>query len=153
MVSAYRIVSPKFSNNAFDGEGARLYGGRWNSKGIRAVYTSASPSLAALEAFVHLGIDAKAFPHLIFTIQIPNEIIIKAKNIPSSWRDNPAPQACIDFGTRWLRSLKSAVLEVPSAIMELESNFVLNPMHEDFKKIVISEPVSYRFDDRMWKIG
>ncbi len=153
MPKAYRIVKPKFANTAFDGEGARLFGGRWNSKGVKIVYTSASASLATLETFVHLGIDARTVSHLLIEIDIPDEIIIKLdpSQLPDYWSVNPTPEACQTIGNRWVASMKSAVLAVPSAIMKIERNYLINPEHPDFKNIIIEKGTSYVFDERMWK--
>ncbi|RLA68571.1 MAG: RES domain-containing protein [Epsilonproteobacteria bacterium] len=153
MPKAYRIVKPKFANTAFDGEGARLFGGRWNSKGVKIVYTSTSASLATLETFVHLGIDARTVSHLLIEIDIPDEIIIKLdpSQLPDYWSVNPTPEACQTIGNRWVASMKSAVLAVPSAIMKIERNYLINPEHPDFKNIIIEKGTSYVFDERMWK--
>jgi RES domain-containing protein len=153
MPKAYRIVKTKFAESAFDGEGARLFGGRWNGKGVRMVYTSASASLAALETFVHMGIDARTLPHLLIEIDIPEEIIEAVSELPSSWKENPAPESCQEFGNEWANSKRSAVLRVPSVVMEMENNYLLNPAHPDFDRITIQHGVSFTFDERMWKVG
>ncbi len=154
MPKAYRIVKPKFVDTAFDGEGARVFGGRWNEKGTRMVYASASASLAILETFVHMGIDARTISHVIIEIDISDEIIEELANadLPDRWNASPAPELCQDLGTSWANSMHSAVLSVPSVIMPVERNYLINPMHPDFEKIVISESVKYAFDERMWKL-
>ena len=154
MPKGYRIVRQRFAANAFDGEGSRLFGGRWNKKGIRMVYTSASASLAVLETFMHMGIDAHSISHAIIEIDIPDEIIeeVTAEDLPDEWRDNPAPEACQKFGNDWIGSQRSAVLSVPSIVMPIERNYLINPSHIDYKKITIHEAVKYEYDDRMWKL-
>lgn len=155
MPKAYRIVRPEFVDTAFDGEGARLYGGRWNEKGTRMVYTSASPSLAAMESFVHMGIHAKLIQHVIIEINIPDEIIkVCDKNIlPEEWNTNIAHEICQEFGTKWVESGESAVLAIPSAVMEMEINYLINPAHPDFLKIDIIQKMDFTYDDRMWKVN
>lgn len=155
MPKAYRIVRPEFVDTAFDGEGARLYGGRWNEKGTRMVYTSASPSLAAMESFVHMGISAKLIQHVIIEINIPDEIIKVCNKImlPEEWNTNIAHEISQEFGTMWIESSESAVLAIPSAVMEMEINYLINPTHPDFSKIVIIQKRDFTYDDRMWKVN
>jgi len=151
MTKAYRIVKPRFAETAFDGEGSRLFGGRWNRRGTRMVYTSASASLAVLETFIHLGIDAKTMPHTLIEINIPENIIEIADDLPENWDTNPVPESCQDLGTVWVDSMRSAVLVVPSVIMAIEHNYLINPAHPDFKRITIDEGIPFAFDESMWK--
>lgn len=155
MPRAYRIVRPEFADTAFDGEGARLFGGRWNEKGTRIVYTSASPSLAAMESFVHMGVDAKSIRHIIIEIDIPDEIVKVCNkfDLPSEWNANPAPEECQEFGSAWVNTQESAVLSIPSIVMEMERNYLINPSHPDFQKITILQKATFTYDQRMWKMG
>ncbi len=151
MAIAYRIVQSRFVSSALDGEGARLYGGRWNEKGHRMVYTSATASLAVLETFVHLGLNAKSTAHVILEIEIPDELIEQASGLPSEWKESPVLEAYQDFGSKWLLSGRSAALKIPSAIIEQEYNYLLNPEHPDFSRISVLNTLEYGFDERMWK--
>lgn len=151
MLRAYRIVRKLYAGSAFDGEGARRYGGRWNTKGVRMVYCSDSASLAALETFMHMGVDPHTIPHVIIAVDIPEECIEAAGDLPDGWRENPAPEACQDFGSAWARSGSSAVLKIPSAVMDIEANYLINPDHPDFGKLMILEAREFVFDARMWK--
>ncbi len=153
MPKAYRIVKPRFVSSAFDGEGAQLFGGRWNEKGTRMVYTSTSASLAVLETFVHMGIDARTTDHVLIEIEIPDGIIeeLSSEDLPTRWNFNPAPESCQDMGTKWAASKRSAVLSVPSVIMQIERNFLIDPEHPDFEKIVLCDAIPFVFDERMWK--
>lgn len=144
----------KRSHAAFDGEGARLTPGRWDRKGTRIVYTSATLSLAAQELFVHLDPDEVPKDLVAGSAEIPGDIRIKRLNVaelPKGWRDYPAPESLGVIGSDWARSLETAVLGVPSAVIPQEMNYLLNPAHPDFHRIKILEPQAFGFDPRMWK--
>lgn len=142
----------KRAHAAFDGEGARLAGGRWNRRGTRMVYTAGSLSLAALEMLVHaepslLPADLVAIP-----ADIPASVGIEplAEDLlPSDWRRNPAPEALAALGTDWVASARTPVLAVPSAIVPRERNYLLNPAHPDFGKIRRGAPEAFSLDSRL----
>jgi RES domain-containing protein len=139
---------------AFDGEGARLAGGRWNRKGTAVVYTSATRSLAAQELFVHLALDEAPADLVAASAEIPDDLPITALRIadlPKGWRRFPAPESLADLGTNWVESNESAVLEIPSAVIPQESNYLLNPRHPDFHRIRAQQPEAFTYDPRMWK--
>jgi RES domain-containing protein len=149
---AYRITKARYARQAFSGEGARLAGGRWNLPGGVMVYTSSSLALAAMETFVHLGEEGLALRLVYFRIEIPDEIAIeRCARPPSHWRQEPPAMPSMRYGSNWLRRGGSAVLEVPSAIVPIETNYLLNPQHSDFAKIQIGRPTPFAFDSRMWK--
>jgi RES domain-containing protein len=149
---AYRIVKRRHVRQAFSGEGAKLAGGRWNSPGKRAVYLSSTLSLAAMETFVHLGDDAARLDYVYFEIEIPDSVAIISLAIrPRGWRQEPPTLASQETGDCWLLANRSALLEVPSAIIPTETNLVLNPAHADARKLRIATPRPFQFDPRMWK--
>ena len=90
---AWRIVKTKHAAQAFDGEGARLYGGRWNSPGHRVVYSSSTVSLAVLEILVHLETSIALPAYSLFSIQLDESLILRfsVDALPKDWRDSPAP--------------------------------------------------------------
>lgn len=146
-------IAPRL-RSAFDGEGARRTGGRWNEKGIPAIYTSATLALAALEYFVNVAPDNAPADLLACPAEIPDRLTIKAiraRDLPRSWRNYPAPEQLPLLGSRWAQSLETAVLAVPSAVVPQETNYVLNPRHPDFLEIAVGEPEPFSFDPRMWK--
>ena len=152
MRRAYRIVKRRHVKQAFTGEGAKLAGGRWNSPGKRAVYLSSTLSLAAMETFVHLGDDAARLHYVYFQIEIPDSVAIVSLAIrPRGWRQEPPSPASQHAGDRWLLANRSALLEVPSAIIPTETNLILNPAHADAGKLRIGTPRPFQFDPRMWK--
>lgn len=139
---------------AFDGEGARLSGGRWNHPGTPVVYTSSTIALAALELFVH--IDPAEIPEDFVAIpaNIPAAVAIARvtpAQLPADWRQYPAPGSLADLGSRWTREGKMAVLAVPSALVPRELNYLINPLHPASKQIRIGKPEPFRFDPRMFK--
>jgi RES domain-containing protein len=149
---AYRIVKARNTRTAFSGEGARVAGGRWNFPGESAVYASASLALAAIETFVHLGEDGLHIRFVWFEIEIPDSLALRrCLRPPRGWRAEPPGTPSMRYGSEWLRSGRSAVLEVPSAIVPSEKNYVLNPRHPQFKELRIGRPRPFSFDPRMWK--
>ena len=151
-VSAYRITKTKHVANAFDGEGARLYGGRWNSIGTRVVYIAGSRSLATLEILVHVeDISTIEGQYSVIPVAIPGELIdrIQQSDLPKGW-SSPEPVTTTQvFGDRWVLEGRSAVLEVPSAVTNEESNFLMNPKHPDFHQIEFGDPLPFRIDPRL----
>ena len=149
---AFRIVKRRHVKHAFNGEGARLAGGRWNSPGQRAVYLSTTLSLAAMETFVHLGEDAARLAYVYFEVEIPAALpIVTLARKPKGWRDEPPAVASMRAGDQWLMAGKSALLEVPSAVIPSETNLILNPLHPDCAKLRIGMARAFHFDPRMWK--
>lgn len=152
MRHAFRIVKRRHARQAFNGEGARLAGGRWNSPGQRAVYLSSTLSLAAMETFVHLGEDAARLEYVYFEVEILDSVAIATlTRRPRGWRDEPPTIASMHAGDQWLKAGRSALLEVPSAVIPSETNLILNPRHPDAAKLRISPARAFYFDPRMWK--
>lgn len=140
--------------NAFSGEGAQKYGGRWNHRGTKVVYLSDSLSLSVLEQFVHLNISHVKLIFVYFLVKILKNVsidILKVEELPNNWREEPPSDECKSIGTNWVKESNSAVLEIPSVIIPIQKNYVLNIEHEDFKKIKIIQKDKFSFDPRMWK--
>jgi RES domain-containing protein len=151
-VRVWRLCSRR--HRAFDGEGARLHGGRWNHRGTRVVYTSESLSLAALEYFVNLDPDLLPPDLVAIPAEVPEAVRIQQlaiRELPRNWRETPSPEALQDLGTAWASRRVTAVLAVPSAVVPQERNFLLNPAHPDFQRIRIGEGEPFRLDPRLWK--
>jgi RES domain-containing protein len=151
-ITAFRICKTKYASTAFDGEGAFRFGGRWNSRGTRIIYTAESLSLAALEMLVHLDDDSMLFEYSYIPVQIPTDLILKVtdfRKLPKNWNDSPAPIALQKLGDDWAKSNVSAVLEVPTSIIPIEKNYLLNSFHTDFNKIFIETPQKFTFDKRL----
>lgn len=154
--TVWRLVRTPRAGSAFDGEGARVHGGRWNHPGVPAVYTAATLSLAALEILVHLEIDDAPDGWLAIPAELPEGLSVdalRADDLPAGWRSYPAPEELRDLGTRWLRSQRSSVLEVPSAVVPRECIYLLNPRHPDLEAIDIGAPEPFSFDPRLLPSG
>lgn len=116
------------------------------------IYTSGSLALAAIETFVHLGDDALDVRFVYLTAAIPDDLAIeRCARPPRGWRAEPPEAPGMRYGAAWLRAERAAVLEVPSAIIPSERNYLLNPRHPDFRRIRIGRALSFVFDPRMWK--
>jgi RES domain-containing protein len=151
MATGWRIVKSRYASTAFDGEGARLYGGRWNSPGTRMVYTSSTISLAVLEVLVHLQEASLLSSYSLISADFDDALVerLERSRLPDGWRTYPAPSDLQRIGDEWVWSQRSALLEVPSVIVVRESNYLLNPAHPDFSSVVIGEPEPFTFDVRL----
>lgn len=150
-MKVFRIALTSYIND-LTGIGARLYGGRWNKKGIGFIYTSESRALATVEYLVHMPIPFAPDDLSIATIEIPDSIKskpIKTSNLPKNWRDDPPPYELAEIGTEWALSNKSLLLRVPSATVEHEFNILINPLHLDMKRAKILNIRKYKFNDRL----
>lgn len=149
----WRLCKAKHASTALDGEGARLVGGRWNSRGRRAVYLSEHLSLAALEVLAHVT-KGTAPEHVAIPLDIPDDMSIYTPapaELPPDWRAEEAPPSTQRFGDAWFDRAATALMRVPSVVIPEEVNFVLNPVHPDFAWITAHPPVSFRFDPRLIK--
>jgi RES domain-containing protein len=151
LVTAWRIFKPRHAATAFTGEGARLFGGRWNNKGVAVVYTSQSLALAALEMLVHLHADLVLARYQVAAVTFDSEIVLPLDpgQLPRNWRADPPPARLRRIGDQWVAGGASAVLRVPSAVIDTEFNFLLNPAHPDFAKLIIGKPQNFKFDRRL----
>ncbi|MCU0810389.1 MAG: RES domain-containing protein [Thiobacillaceae bacterium] len=150
MLTVWRLVTARFAETAFTGEGARLYGGRWNRKGVPMLYTAGSQSLAMLEMLVQ-DEPLRARYMMIPAIMPANlriERVVPAQ-LPANWRDAAARQDLQMLGTDWARRRSSAVLAVPSAVIPVETNYLLNPLHPAFFRIRIGKPQEFVTDLRL----
>ena len=149
-ITAWRVVKHEFAGNAFDGEGARLFGGRWHSSGRAVVYTFACTSLGVLEQLVHTEKGLLPFYVTIpVTFNADRVEMIDPVKLPTNWRSSPPPYELQRIGDEWFDSMRSCILEVPSVIVPHESNFVLNPKHPDFASLEIGYPIGLNVDPRL----
>lgn len=147
----YRITNSKYKDD-ISGTGAKLKGARWNMPGTSMLYTAENISLSALELLVHIGLDdIKNFYHLL-AIFIPDETVIKeihADKLKTRWYEDEDYTSFM--GTEFVRNNNNLVLKVPSAIIDEEHNFLVNPGHQDFKKIKIKKSKPFTFDERLYR--
>lgn len=136
---------------ALDGEGAFLYGGRWNSPGTRLVYASRHLSLAILEILVHTGPDLLPEDYVRLEISIPDDIRREARaaaGLPAHWRDG-ATGLAQSVGDLWVRAARSAALHLPSAVVPEEENVLINPQHADAGRIAVLSQAPLGLDPRL----
>src|SRR5918997_3321701 len=152
MPTGWRIMKSRHARAAFDGEGARLYGGRWNSPGTRVASASDSVALAALEVLAHLESTAVLQAYSLATIRFPESAVetLDAASLPSDWRRFPSPAENQALGDRWVAEGRSLVLRVPSAIVPSASNYLINQAHSRFAAAaVVDAPERFAFDPRL----
>jgi RES domain-containing protein len=152
----YRVMRKAFARSPFDGEGAYRYGGRWSSVGTRLSYTSEHQSLAMLEYFVHIEADEAPSDLVLATAEIPDDLPkhhIAADKLLSHWRQSPAPEQLASIGDEFVQKGQHCILIVPSALAPHENNWLLNPQHSSFHKIVISKLEPLNYDPRMFDVA
>jgi RES domain-containing protein len=150
MPEAWRIVKARHAATAFSVKGAADHGGRWNSRGVPAVYASVTRSLAVLESLVHLN-PPVCFKYAAFRIEFDDAWVesFPLKKLPRDWQVEPPPPSTQQIGDLWVREARSALLALPSVIIPSELNYLLNPAHPDFKKVSIGKPEPFAFASRL----
>lgn len=152
-ITAWRILQSRHLPTAFSGEGARRYPGRWNRRGTPVVYSAGSLSLAAMEMLAHLGSADVLNLYMSIPISFDDSLCrqLAISDLPADWAADPAPASTRTIGDKWTTDASSAVLAVPSAIVHIETVFVLNPQHPDFSQLKIGDASAFRFDPRLLK--
>ena len=153
MITAWRIVKAKHAAQAFDGKGARRFGGRWNSPGTSVVYVAESRALAALEMLVHLQASEILKSYSMIPVAFPEDLVtsVAPEDLPADWRAFPAPAALQTIGDEWVARSDSLVLSVPSVAIDEEHNFLINPEHPDFPALSVGSPEPFEFNRRLIK--
>ncbi|MCP9496332.1 MAG: RES domain-containing protein [Pyrinomonadaceae bacterium MAG19_C2-C3] len=151
MPTGWRIVNSRYAAQAFTGEGARINGGRWNSQGIKMVYTAESNALAILEILVHINDSRLLSNYLIGAIHFDESQVtaVDIATLPRNWQTSPPPPELQLLGDGWARSGTSIVLRVPSAIVPTESNYLINPDHATYPSLRIEQPRPFYLDRRL----
>ena len=147
----WRICSQKYQASAFSGIGGLYVPGRWHPQGHKIVYTAESLALASLEIFVHLESDRVSL--VAIKAWLPDKLKIEEiepSQLPDNWQDTSSYPLLQEMGRDWLISLRTPILKVPSSIVPVEYNYLLNPQHPDLK-VVLEPPMKFKFDRRMWK--
>ncbi|MEO8657009.1 MAG: RES domain-containing protein [Bryobacteraceae bacterium] len=149
----WRICRRRYAPEVATGEGARLYGGRWNSRGVRVIYASTSLSLAAVETFVNLSPNLLPADLVSVEVRTPKSLKIATlalADLPAEWHKT-RDESLRHFGDEWIRRGNTAGLLVPSAVIRGEWNVLFNPAHRDFPKVSFGEPEVFEFDARMFR--
>ncbi|HUF10951.1 MAG TPA: RES family NAD+ phosphorylase [Rhodothermales bacterium] len=146
----WRLVHARHAADAFSGEGAARFGGRFNSPGVAVVYTSGSLSLAMLELIVQVGSPRRLLDFVYLTADFDSGLVEHLEEpLPSGWDALPHHSVGQKLGDRWIGEGRSAVLRVPSVVVTGEFNYLINPHHPDSAAIEISEPSRAPFDVRI----
>ncbi len=147
----YRSCSFKYLHD-LSGAGARINGGRWNSVGRAALYTSESKSLAIPEVLANTPLAILRANFSILTLEITGSFLTDEytlSDLPAGWNAYPVPVSVTRMGDRWLTAGKTLLLKVPSVILPSEYNFIVNPNHPHFSKIKIKATEKLVIDKRI----
>ena len=148
----YRIGRTKYARD-LSGEGARLYGGRWNHKLTPCIYTSESRALAILEYTVNVNVEDIPRRLSLSTFELPDKSIhqLATSILPGDWMNSPPPGSAKDFGTAFLQKKSHLVIKVPSVVLPAEYNFLINPMHKHIGKVILVSVDDFVYDIRIKK--
>jgi len=148
----YRLTKARYKDE-LTGYGAQLFGGRWNSKGLPVIYTCESRALCLAEIAVHTPLGILPDGYFLQTIQLPNlkHHTLSSKILAPGWDGFPHTSISKSIGDKFLVQAKYLVMKAPSAIVQDEFNFLLNPLHPEFKKIKLKKVEEFRFDSRLFK--
>jgi RES domain-containing protein len=149
----YRLCRKKYDHD-LSGRGAEISGGRWNGKGAAALYTSSSRALCAIEVVVHVPAGIIPQDYYLVTIEFPDSAPIDTvglKDLPANWNNNPISISTQHIGNAFIPDRKALVLKVPSSIIKDEWNYIINPMHKNFKQVKIINIEPFTFDTRLFK--
>lgn len=149
----YRIVRGHYSKAALDGEGSYQFGGRWSSPGTRIAYTAEHLSLAMVEYFVHIEASDAPKDLVVVAADIPDRVsrvVLSPRELPSHWRQVPAPPSLAVIGDSFAAEGKSAVLALPSAVVPSESIWLINPLHPEFTEIQVQPAEPFLYDARFF---
>lgn len=154
MPEAWRLTKTKYLSSAWNGEGAKKAGGRWNSPGVPVVYVSASLSLALVEVLVHLPAEVLG-AYSAVPVEIDDALVtaLPPARLPAEWKDSPPGPSTQAIGDAWVAGGESVALRVPSVVVPGEFNFLLNPAHRDFGRLRIGAPTAFPFDPRLARKG
>lgn len=154
MVTTYRICKTKYAGTWFDGEGAFRFGGRWNSRGTRIFYTAGSLSLAALEILVHLNDEEILLSYSFAAAEFDESLVLPVEEfraLPENWSASPPPLEIQRIGDEWASAQASVVLKVPTSVLPVEFNYLINVEHQEFSKVQLGKPQTFTFDERLYK--
>lgn len=152
MPSAFRIVKEQFKSDAFSGEGAYEFGGRWNSPGYRLVYASETLALACLEMLVHLDRSSLLRSYVFIEVSFSGSLVSEIEDVtelPPDWRSSLGSIELQTIGDNWIANGERGILKVPSAVIPRSYNYLINPEHEKFEDIALADPEPVGFDPRL----
>jgi RES domain-containing protein len=150
-MNVYRITTAEWAG-ILDGEGAKETGGRWNSVGYPLLYTARYASTALVEVMVHVDLDLMPDDYRLVTIEVPDDApfrTIRSADFPPDWRSVPEHPWFKATGDVWIQTQDTLSLVVPSAVVPLDSNIMINPMHPDWKRCRVSNVEPFPIDARL----
>jgi RES domain-containing protein len=149
----YRLSKQQFIHD-LSGKGAELNGGRWNSKGVQVLYMAESRALAAIEIAVHMPLGIVPSNYYLAIIELPEierASMVAIEDLPPNWNRHPFLRITQSIGDGFIKENKHLLLQAPSATIKGDHNYLINPNHPDFKKIIITSTEPFEFDSRLFK--
>ena len=146
----YRLSKAQYALD-LSGKGAELVGGRWNSRGNAMLYTSQSIALCVTEIAVHVPLGILPKDYQLIHIEIPDEDLLEMKRLPKDWQSFPHSNSTQMIGDKFLKEQKFLVFKVPSAAVQGEFNYLVNPKHKNFNQIKIVKIEDFNFDERLFR--
>lgn len=152
-MDVYRLANARRASD-LSGEGARRAGGRWNRAGTAVLYTASSRALATLEVLVHIPLAFIPDGYRMLTLHLPDDSLqtLPVDVLPDGWNSLTPPVAVKQLIEEWMNDSRSLVLKVPSAIVEADFNFIINPMHTRITEVQITDNQPYEFDTRLFRL-
>lgn len=156
MLTGWRLASPEYASTAdemMSGEGAFLYGGRWNSRGVRVVYLGSSLAQAAMELLIHLGRSDILKTLYKMELSFSDDLVqyIALVDLSEDWRKPSMVSSVQSVGDTWATNKSSLIIQVPSASVPGEYNYLFNPLHPDASKATLSAVTEFSYDHRLLK--
>ena len=150
----WRPCRQEHAASPLDGEGARLYEGRWNVPGTAVAYTAGTLALAALEIVRHMDLDVAPKDLVSIPIEVSDGLRIEefhSESLPTNWWKTSAPVPLQQLGTEWCQRATSLLLRVPSVIIPEEYNYLINPIHPYLSQLTMHKPRPFTFDPRLFR--
>jgi RES domain-containing protein len=156
VLTIWRLEKERYVETAFRGKGSLETSGRWHHKGTQVAYASEHPGVAVLEKLVWLGSyeRARESSYVLLPLELdPTRHLetVSESDLPDDWDAFPHPEETRNLGTDWCEEERSAVLAVPSAVLPMSTNYLVNPFHPEFHDLERGEPVSFSWDARLFQ--
>lgn len=145
----YRLSKSLYAGD-LSGKGAEIVGGRWNSRGFAVLYTSQSIALCVTEIAVHIPLGILPKDYELIHIEIPDSEVFEIKKLPKDWNIFPHSDSTQKLGDKFLKENKFLLMKVPSAAVQGEFNWLINPRHPLFSEVKILKREKFTFDDRLF---
>lgn len=149
-MTVFRIASANYIAD-LSGNGSKLYGGRWNEKGVAMVYFASSRAMAIMELLVHLMPEDLYKDYAIAEFKVPDDKILKISltELPDNWKDEEREVYLKKIGKKFIDDGRYLLMQIPSILVEEENNFIMNPSHTDAQKVKLISQRIFKFDRRL----